>query len=411
VKDPLFSIAIPTKNRADRLRNAVRSVLAQTFDDLEVIVCDNSDEDQAAESAAVARSFDDPRIRYIRTSGQLSMADNWEQAVASAQGRYVGVLTDRSVYRRHAMETAYREIERTGSHGVSWFADMFGRDPNSSQLKRRECSFRRYHLSAESIFDFFLNGHPKFSAKIVPKLMTGVFGRAVLDEIRASPVGRCCPPVCPDFTSGFLFLAFAGSVLTLDEALYVSCGAGNGSAFRSRGDLGERFRRDLGMSWVDMVDRMPSAACFSHALVTNDLLRLRDAVPERFPSVGLNRVQYYVGCLNDYVKTKRHGISREEDLGLLLAQLDTEPTDVQEEVKSTRVYLRSVQPAGKAKAARVKPAPADGSPGAGFATVFDALSWDEENPRTPCKEGFLDSLPSVEAARRPRFVDRVLNKL
>jgi glycosyltransferase involved in cell wall biosynthesis len=43
VSEPFFSIAIPTKNRSDRVGNAIKSVLGQTFTDVEVVVCDNSD--------------------------------------------------------------------------------------------------------------------------------------------------------------------------------------------------------------------------------------------------------------------------------------------------------------------------------------------------------------------------------
>src|SRR5262245_31652104 len=108
---PFFTIAIPSKNRADRLRQAVRSVLEQTFEDFEVIVCDNSDDAEAAGTAAVAREISDPRLTYIRTTGRLSMPDNWERALADARGEYVGILTDRSVFYPDALERIHRDIE------------------------------------------------------------------------------------------------------------------------------------------------------------------------------------------------------------------------------------------------------------------------------------------------------------
>ena len=95
---PFFSIAIPSKNRPDRLQQAARSVLDQTFDDLELIVCDNSDDAEAAATAAAVHALGDPRVVYVRTNGRLSMPDNWERAVGEARGAYVGILTDRSVF-------------------------------------------------------------------------------------------------------------------------------------------------------------------------------------------------------------------------------------------------------------------------------------------------------------------------
>ena len=120
---PFFSIAIPSKNRPDRLEQAVRSVLDQTVQDFEIIVGDNSDEREAEATAAVVRAIGDPRIVYVRTSGRLSMPDNWEQAVAHARGAYVGILTDRSVFMPFALERARRQIEATGVPLVGWFGD------------------------------------------------------------------------------------------------------------------------------------------------------------------------------------------------------------------------------------------------------------------------------------------------
>ena len=42
---PLFSIVIPTYNRSELVQGAVRSILAQTFDDFEVVVSDNCSQD------------------------------------------------------------------------------------------------------------------------------------------------------------------------------------------------------------------------------------------------------------------------------------------------------------------------------------------------------------------------------
>jgi len=392
---PFFSIAIPTKNRPEALRDAIRSVVSQPVVELEVLVSDNSDPHEATHTEAVVASFDDPRIRYLRTSGDLSMPDNWESALAAASGEFVGVLTDRSVFRPGALELVRGEIERTGARCVSWFSDMYGRNESAPSLKRRESTFRRYELESPKLLHYFLNGEAKYATKVIPKLMNAVCSRSILEEIRRSPVGRICPRVCPDFTSGFLILAHADWVLALDEALYVSCGHGNGSAFRNRGELGDRFRRDLGMTWAEMVDRMPSDVCFSHALVLNDLMRLRDTLPERFPDVELNRVQYYVGCLNDYAKTANRGISeRDGDLESLFRALAQEDPDVRAGVEAAGSYARvskliSLTPEQRNARAARKTARAPEEPRV-FASVFEAIDWAEANPREPIEHGLLD---------------------
>jgi hypothetical protein len=401
MSDPFFTIAIPTKNRPDQLGDAITSVLDQRFADFEIVVCDNSDGAEAPRSTERVLGFDDARIRYVRTTGRLSMPDNWERAVAEARGAYVGVLTDRSVFRPDALEVIHAEIRRTDAPCVSWFNDLYGRDPSGTALKRRDCTLQRYQIESGRIIDYMLNGHPKYATKLVPKLMTAVCRRSVLDEIRASPIGRCCPPVAPDYGSGFLMLAHVDSVLMIDEALYVSCGMGTGSAFRRRSELGDRFRRDLGMSWEDMVDRMPSNASFSHALVLNDFMRLREALPERLGRFELNRVQYYAGCLNDYAKVAARGVlDRDGDLDTLLAALQHEPDDLRSNVEALSAYRRAVQYRTNRHvdlrttiAERVKSASADAP--LRFDSVFEAMRWDEANPRAPATESFIVTLPLV----------------
>jgi len=409
MRAPLFSIAIPTKNRPAQLADAVRSVLEQTFADFEVVVCDNSDESEAARSAERVGMFDDARLRYVRTDGKLSMPDNWERAVSEARGEFVGILTDRSVFRRDALSVIEGEIASTGAKCISWFNDLYARDEASMAFKRRDSTFRRHRLESRAVLDYFVSGHPKYAPKIIPKLMTAVCHRSVLSAIRTSAVGRCCPPVAPDFGSGFLILAHCDSVLVLDEALYVSCGYGTGSAFRRRGELGDRFRRDLGMTWEALVDRMPTNASFSHALVLNDFMRIREALPDQLGGVAFDRAQYYVGCLTDYVKAAKRGVTeRDDDVDILLDGLARESVDVRELVEATRTHRQALQfrahrgPGLGAKVTSKMVTMAAGKPQPVFATVFDALAWDESNPRVRVAETFLDRLPMIEAEVRTK---------
>jgi glycosyltransferase involved in cell wall biosynthesis len=384
---PFFTVAIPTKNRVDRLRNAVRSVLEQTFADVEVIVCDNCDEHESARTAAVVQDARDSRVRYVRTNGRLAMPDNWERAIADARGEYVTILTDRSVFRRDALSLIHAEIERSGAPIVGWFPDAYGRDPAGTMFKRRVCSGERREFDSAELLRYFAHGHPTFGTKLLPKLMGAVCQRDVIERVRRSPLGRICPPVCPDYTSGYLMLAHTDRFVLLDDSLYVSCGLGNGSAFRRRGPLADRFRRDLGMSWSDLVDRMPTDACFSHAVVLNDLMRLREVLPEEFASCDLDRRRYYAGCLLDYFRSARAGTDLSEDYDSLIDGLSREDDEVQRWVRSRQVYLEAlaVMPPEKsekgprAEDPEAADAPDDDVPR--FPTVFDALDWGERVPR------------------------------
>jgi hypothetical protein len=406
---PRFSVAIPTKNRAESTSIAVRSVLQQTFADFEIVVCDNSDETEAVHTVRLVQAFDDPRIRYVRTSGTLSMPDNWERAVAETRGEFVTILTDRSVLRRDALQRVHERAGSTGLKLFAWFPDHFGRGPTPERgrqkFTRRACSTREFTFESRQVLDYFLNGQPKCSGKVLPKLMTAACHRSVIEEIKASPVGRICPPVCPDYTSGFLMLAHLDCFHLFDDTFFVSCGVGNGSSFRGRGALAQRFLRDLGMTWKQLVEFLPTEACFSHALVLNDFIRLARILPKRFPAVEVNRVQYYLGCLNDYKRAAQGGADLTEDFDALIDGLSRESPEVQDEVRHRELYLRSVAvlPVGRAASpgGEDEPAPEDGGRDEElFETVFDALAWAEAHPRSSDVPSTLASMPPLDGLRR-----------
>lgn len=60
---PLVSVIIPTYGGASFLGRAIRSILDQTYSNLELIIVDDKSPDDTAE---VVQQFDDPRIKYIR---------------------------------------------------------------------------------------------------------------------------------------------------------------------------------------------------------------------------------------------------------------------------------------------------------------------------------------------------------
>lgn len=89
--DPLVSVVIPTHNRARLLERAIRSVLRQTYANLECIVVDDGSEDDTPERA---RRIDDPRLRYIRLDPTQHVSRARNAGIAAARGSLVAFLDD-----------------------------------------------------------------------------------------------------------------------------------------------------------------------------------------------------------------------------------------------------------------------------------------------------------------------------
>lgn len=118
---PTVSVVIPTYNRAAFLAQAIRSVLAQTYTDFEVIVVDDGSAD---DTAAVVRSFDDARVRYLyQTNSERSVARN--RGLEAAKGIYLAFLDDDDRYLPHklACQAAFLETNPDAdlvASGAQW---------------------------------------------------------------------------------------------------------------------------------------------------------------------------------------------------------------------------------------------------------------------------------------------------
>ena len=105
---PLFSVIIPTFNRADFIGKTVESVLRQTFTDFEIIVIDDGSTDNTAEIIAPIK---DERLTYhFKQHEERAAARN--AGTKLARGEYVTFLdSDDLLYENH-LETAVKIIEK-----------------------------------------------------------------------------------------------------------------------------------------------------------------------------------------------------------------------------------------------------------------------------------------------------------
>jgi glycosyltransferase involved in cell wall biosynthesis len=87
---PLFSIIIPTYNRAEKLRRAMESVEKQTFKDFEVIVCDDGSMDN---TKSVVDSFEGKmKVTYLWEENWGGPARPRNNGLRVAQGEWVCFL-------------------------------------------------------------------------------------------------------------------------------------------------------------------------------------------------------------------------------------------------------------------------------------------------------------------------------
>lgn len=108
---PTVSVIIPAYNRADTITRAIKSVLAQTYEDFEIIVVDDGSTDQTCE---VVQQIGDWRIRLIRHSSNQGAAAARNTGMKAAGGKYIALLDSDDEWLLNKLEIQLKAIVQAG---------------------------------------------------------------------------------------------------------------------------------------------------------------------------------------------------------------------------------------------------------------------------------------------------------
>ncbi|MGK9168536.1 glycosyltransferase family 2 protein [Inquilinus limosus] len=106
-----ISIGLPVYNGENYLAEAISSVLAQTYTDFELIICDNASSDRTEE---ICRRYAeaDPRIRYHRNPRNLGASANFRRTFELATGEYFRWLAHDDVLAPEYLERCVAALDR-----------------------------------------------------------------------------------------------------------------------------------------------------------------------------------------------------------------------------------------------------------------------------------------------------------
>lgn len=112
----LVSILIPTHKRPDYLPLALQSARAQTYENLEIIISDNSGDDSSRASIEDQLKAD-PRVQYHVQNGGGAW-ENWLNAMSHATGEYVNFLMDDDLFHPKKIERMVHYFEAYPTVGL-----------------------------------------------------------------------------------------------------------------------------------------------------------------------------------------------------------------------------------------------------------------------------------------------------
>lgn len=105
---PNISVILPAYNAERFLKEAIDSILAQTYTNFELIVLNDGSTDRTEE---IILSYNDPRIRYVKNETNLKLIKTLNKGIDLAKGKYIARMDadDISLPTRLEKEVKYME--------------------------------------------------------------------------------------------------------------------------------------------------------------------------------------------------------------------------------------------------------------------------------------------------------------
>lgn len=146
MKSPLVSIVTPCYNQERFISHCIESVRGQSYGNWEQIVVDDGSDDRTAE---IVRSYDDPRIRYVRLPhrGLSALGETYNTALSLARGELVAVLEGDDFWPAEKLERqvpAFEDLEVFLTWGRGALVDADGRKVGERASIRTRKPARRF---------------------------------------------------------------------------------------------------------------------------------------------------------------------------------------------------------------------------------------------------------------------------
>ena len=109
IERPLVSVVMPTYNYAKFIGDAIRSVLDQTYENLELIIIDNYSEDNTEDIIA---SFSDSRIKYKKFRNNGIIAASRNVGICESRGKYIAFIDSDDLWKPTKIEKQIELLEK-----------------------------------------------------------------------------------------------------------------------------------------------------------------------------------------------------------------------------------------------------------------------------------------------------------
>lgn len=165
------TVIITTYKRPNFLERALKSVLNQTYKNIELIVIDDNNEGDEfrKETEKLLKKYDD-KIIYIKNEKNIGASNSRNKALKFADGKYVAFLDDDDEYHDTFIEKLYKEIKESNLSLV--YSQAMIKDGYGKLLTKTKSELFEYENSLEK---HLLDG--------INSTSTILFNKKILKEI------------------------------------------------------------------------------------------------------------------------------------------------------------------------------------------------------------------------------------
>lgn len=166
-KEPLISVIMNCYNSETYLKEAIDSVIAQTYQNWEIIFWDNQSTDESAETV---KSYDDERIKYFYSPTHTTLGEGRNKALEKVNGEFISFLDCDDLYMPQKLEKTLETFEDTNiglvyTNGYTLFED-----------KNQKKEFYKKEQPSGKLFEHWLSNYQV----MIPSVM---FRRSVLNSL------------------------------------------------------------------------------------------------------------------------------------------------------------------------------------------------------------------------------------
>lgn len=266
----LLSIIIPTRNRQKYCKFAVKQILQHNWEDIEVCVQDNSEDNSLG---AWFESLNAPNVVYNYHPGILSFVDNFSEAVSLAHGEYLCMIGDDDGILPSIMKLVAEMAHVKADAAIPALSFIYFWPSDQHIVENSERGVLIAHLYAEQpsrpyrlfnggvneIRKLLQNGIQNYASYNIPRLYHGIVRRDILEKIKGT-TGHFFGGLTPDMYMAAALSLTCKKILKVNYSVTISgicptSGSSDSATGKHTGELKDapHFRGHNSYEWEKLI--------------------------------------------------------------------------------------------------------------------------------------------------------------